>query len=376
MRRVSEEAKSVGAASGRRRGAAHSGAAVAAFADDLPAAVLVADADALVSLCNTRAAALLGRRAEEVLGRPVADVLPLLDEAGRSWWDVVAPWSGLRTRTGHRERLLTIPGRGRVLVAMQYGRPVRNAPVDRVTITLRVPLEEAAVPRPYADVLAVAAHELRSPLASVHGFSATLLRQWDRFTDEQRRAMVATVEADAERLSRMLAQLLDAALVGTPRLTLNPTVFDLRRAVDAHLYRLAGVGVDLSRFAWAESGAQRAPAWVRADRDRVDQIIANLVDNALKHGAGTITVATDTDDPGFVGLAVSDEGPGIDAAHERAVFIKFWRGDRPDSTGLGLYLVKGLVEAHGGTVTVGPAGASGHDGRPGARFRITLPAAG
>ncbi len=372
MRREREDSKPVGAATGRRRGCATDpGAAVAAFADDLPDAVIVADADARVSLCNARAAKLLGVGQADPVGRPVTQVLPLVEESGRSWWDVAAPWSGLRTRTGHRERPLTVPGRGPVLVAMRYVRPARNAPVDRVVVTIRVPLGRAALSDRYADLLTVAAHELRSPLTSVRGFSATLLRQWDRFTDAQRRAMVATVEADAGRLSRLLTQLLDVSRLGTSRLALDATVFDLRALVGEQLHRLTGSGIDPARFAWAEPPAF-GPRLVCADRDRVDQVLANLLENALNHGAGTITLTTDTDDPGMVGLAVADEGPGVDPADERHVFTKFWHGDRPGSTGLGLYLVKGLVEAHGGTVSVGPAWA----GEPrGARFRFTLPAA-
>lgn len=371
MRREREDNKPVGAAAGRRRGAAAPDAAVAAFAEDLPDAVIIADADARVSLCNASAARLFGVGQAELAGRPVTQVLPLVDESGQSWWDVAAPWSGLRTRTGHRERPLTIPGYGPVLVAMRYVRPVRNAPVDRVVVTIRVPLGRAAMADRYADLLTVAAHELRSPLTSVRGFSATLLRQWERFTDEQRRAMVATVEADAERLSRMVAQLLDVSRLGTSRLALDVTPFDLRTVVDEQLHRLIGSGIDPARFAWPEA-FDACPRMVCADRDRVDQILANLLENALNHGAGTITLTTDTADPGMVGLAVADEGRGVDPADERHVFTKFWHGDRPGSTGIGLYLVKGLVEAHGGTVSVGPAWA----GEPrGARFRFTLPAA-
>lgn len=375
MRRVGQDAKPVGAGTGLWRDATGAGVG-AVVADDLPDALVVADTHARITLINARAAKLLGILRDESVGRSVVEALPLVDECGRSWWDVAAPWSGLRTRTGHRERPLTIPGRGRALVTMRYVRPARNAPVERVVITMRPWFEQCehdGLAARYADLLAIAAHELRSPLTSVRGFSATLLRQWDRFTDEQRRAMVATVEADADRLSRLIAQLLDVSRLSARRLMLDTTVLDLHGLVDEQVRRLIRSGVDPARFAVPDSPDDGGDhVLVCADRERVEQIVTNLLDNALTHGAGTITLATDTDDRGMVGLTVTDEGPGIDPAHERHVFAKFWRGGRPGSTGLGLYLVKGLVEAHGGTVSVGPGRASEPRG---ARFRVTLPAA-
>ena len=106
---------------------------------------------------------------------------------------------------------------------------------------------------------------------------------------------------------------------------------------------------------------------VWADPDRLDQILANLIENALRHGDGTVTlgaspaesdghdglVARGHDGPG-VDLVVSDEGKGIDPAHRDLVFSRFWHGSGRGSTGLGLYVVKGLVEAHGGRVGSSP----------------------
>ncbi len=344
----------------------------AALTDDLPDGLVVADADGIVRLVNARAERIMGISREQACERPVTDVLPLRDDNGESWWDVVQPWAGLRTRTGHRERMLTLGTDLPVLVTMRYVRPDRDAPVSRVLISLRE--ARGRQHADCADVIAVAAHELRGPLTSVRGFSTALLRQWDRFTDEQRQTMVSTVEADADRLGRLLLQLMDVTRLGTSRLTLDAREFDVRALVDDHLRRRIGAGADPDRFAWAESAESGCDVrLVRGDCDRIEQVVSNLIDNALKHGAGTITLSTDVDEPGMVGLSVADEGPGVDPAHYRDVFAKFWHGGRPGSTGLGLYLVKGLVEAHGGTVTVGPARE--YPQPSGARFRFTLPAA-
>ena len=123
---------------------------------------------------------------------------------------------------------------------------------------------------------------------------------------------------------------------------------------------------------------------VLADADKVRQVLANLLENAVRHGAGLIhlTVAKQApeDDcertadgpapsPGLVEVTIADEGPGIPEEMMDRVFTRFWRGNRRGGTGLGLYIVKGIVEAHGGTITVGRAPGGG------ASFRFTLPQA-
>ncbi len=103
-------------------------------------------------------------------------------------------------------------------------------------------------------------------------------------------------------------------------------------------------------------------------------MVTNLVENAVRHGAGTVTVDLDATGPAAaptgVRLVVEDEGEGIAPDLRRRVFTKFWKSGRSGGSGLGLYLVNGLVDAHGGTVTIGDTDAGG------ARITVTLPAAG
>ncbi len=110
-----------------------------------------------------------------------------------------------------------------------------------------------------------------------------------------------------------------------------------------------------------------------ADPDKIDQVLSNLIENAVRHGEGTVTIDVtpaasprDGEDAG-TSVTVSDEGPGIPEESMNRVFTRFWRGSKRGGTGLGLYIVKGIVEAHGGTITVGRAAGGG------ARFRFTLP---
>lgn len=96
-----------------------------------------------------------------------------------------------------------------------------------------------------------------------------------------------------------------------------------------------------------------------ADPDKVDQVLGNLLENAVRHGEGTVTIevgpVSDATSTEGTSVTVSDEGPGIPEESMSRVFTRFWRGSKRGGTGLGLYIVKGIVEAHGGTITVGRA---------------------
>jgi signal transduction histidine kinase len=109
------------------------------------------------------------------------------------------------------------------------------------------------------------------------------------------------------------------------------------------------------------------------DADKIDQILGNLVENAVRHGAGIVTVvaqraSTSDDQAEAIVVSVRDQGEGIPPEVAHRVFRQFWRGKRRGGTGLGLYIVKGLVEALGGDITVGRAPGGG------AEFRFIVPA--
>jgi signal transduction histidine kinase len=340
--------------------------------DDLPDGVVVADGSGRVVLLNAPAARLLGRSPDDAVGRELADVLPLTDASGRDWWECTRPYAGLAVRTGQPERQLTlveVPGRAArdLLVTARYVREVPRGPVVRLVVSLRDAASRERVDRSRADLISTVAHELRSPLTSVKGFTATLLQRWDRFSDDQKKVMLETVNADADRVTRLLADLLDVSRIDAGRIELHRTVVDAEAAVRKTIAGRVAAGEDEDRFAVHVDG-ELPELW--ADADKVQQVLGNLVENALKYGAGRVTVRV-VGTPDGVDVTVSDEGEGIPAEQLSRVFTKFWRrgdGGRRSGTGLGLFITKGLVEAHGGEITAGRA-ASG-----GAEFRFHLPA--
>jgi signal transduction histidine kinase len=217
--------------------------------------------------------------------------------------------------------------------------------------------------RSRADLVSTVAHELRSPLTSVKGFTATLLAKWDRFNDDQKKVMLETVNADADRVTRLLTELLDVSRIDAGRLEVRKQVIDLEASARKAVAGRVAAGESEDRFVVRRSGPL-PELW--ADPDKVDQVISNLVENALRHGEGTVTISLGPAEDGAE-VVVEDEGQGIPPDTAARVFTRFWRGNRARGTGLGLYIVKGLVEAHGGSVDVSQADSGG------ARFRFVLP---
>lgn len=334
--------------------------------DALPDGVIVVDADGRVQSLNTRAASLLGASAGTLAGMDARQAVPLQDLEGRSWWTCADPFGGLVTRTRISEALLVLPGGHEVFLTASLVRFVPRGPVQQVIITLRDAKARRRAEQKSSALISTVAHELRSPLTSVKGFTSTLLRRWDRFSDDQKRLMLETIEADTDRITRLVAELLDVSRIDSGRLELRRQPVDLPRLLDRHVDGLIAAGHPQERFEVRVHGSL-PEVW--ADPDRVEQVMANLVENALRHGAGTVTVdlAPGEERPELV-VTVSDEGDGIPEENYPMVFTRFWHSTRRGGTGLGLYVVRGLVEAHGGDITVGRAPSGG------ARFRFTLPA--
>jgi signal transduction histidine kinase len=254
-------------------------------------------------------------------------------------------------------------------------------------ISLRGAQQRERLERSRAELVSTVAHELRSPLTSVKGFTATLLNKWGRFTDDQKRVMLETVNADADRVTRLITELLDVSRIESGRMEVHRELVDLPDRARKIIAGRVAAGEAESRFR-LEVRDGMPETWL--DADKIDQILGNLVENAVRHGAGIVTIVveptwTDTAQmdtahagaPDAVAVSVRDQGEGIAPDLAPRVFRQFWRGKprggsrtsrQGGGTGLGLYIVKGLVEAHGGTIGVRRAPGGG------AEFRFIMPA--
>jgi signal transduction histidine kinase len=337
---------------------------VQVLVDSLPDGVVVAGPDGRVTLLSSVAARLLGFTGDPI-GRPLADVLALTDQDGNAWVPTNRPYEGLTTRTAVPEQPWLSRHGTEVLVSARIHRPALDRPVGQVAIALRSGRGRARLDRERSDLVATVAHELRSPLTGVKGFGQALLNRWDRLNDEQKKLMLATVAADADRLSRLIAELLDVARIDTGRLQLH------ERPCDAEL--LVRRIVDSVRAGTArpiEFAVEGALPEIHADPDKFTQVVTNLVENGVRHGDGTVTVTLAPLAGGHDGVlvVVDDEGEGIAVDLRRRVFTKFWKGGARGGSGLGLYIVHGLTKAHGGTVEIDDAPGGG------ARIMVTWPA--
>ncbi len=341
--------------------------------DALPDGLVVADSRGTVTVFNRAAGRLTRTAPAAAVGASVRDVLPLRDSDGRCWWTIAKPYGGLRTRTRQPELPLFLPDGTELLVTVSCIRePRRGGVVRQLVFCLRSADQLTRIERSRADLVSTVAHELRSPLTSVKGFTATMLNKWHRFTDDQKRVMLETVNADADRVTRLITELLDVSRIESGRLEVRRQVVDIPDRVRRVIAGRVAAGDSEDKFRLEVSG-ELPETWL--DPDKIDQILGNLIENAVRHGAGTVTIVVQPSEPQSPGaqypgavVAVRDEGPGIAPEMVPRVFRQFWRAKRRGGTGLGLFIVKGLVEAHGGTITVQRAPGGG------AEFRFTMPA--
>jgi two-component system sensor histidine kinase KdpD len=213
-------------------------------------------------------------------------------------------------------------------------------------------------------LLRAVSHELRTPLGTIKASVSGLRQTGAAYTDEDRAELLAAIEEEADRLDRLVANLLDASRLeaGASRPHKEPQ--DLRELVSAVVARLqpllAGRPVRLEI-------ADDLP-WIACDYAQIDQVVTNLVENAALHTPPRTAIAIRAAQVGgLVQAEVRDEGPGIPVGDRERVLHPFERGaTRSHGSGLGLAIARGLVEAHGGRLWVA-------DGNPGARLVFTLP---
>lgn len=215
-------------------------------------------------------------------------------------------------------------------------------------------------------ILASVSHELRTPLTAVQGYSQLLNGDWAQFDDGERRQMVGDIEDQAIHLGRVITDIIDLTRGKTSSLRLDrsqqPVVPLLERAVRA----LPAPGRDRVAI---EADPQ---LMVNADRDRLHQILVNLLTNAVRYGKHRILLRAEQDG-GDVLFQVHDDGPGVPKRFEAAIWQRFERGahrrgSSVDGLGIGLPIARALVEAHGGTITQHRSNVYG-----GACFEFTVP---
>lgn len=340
--------------------------------DALPDAVLVLDRAHRIEAANRAAVVMFGYPRDALIG---ADAVELLAPRGR---DGAALWLGgwpdaskLPSVSGIPEQVVHLRAADnrelRIAATGRYRRDARGAVVGAVYV-LRPVRRRDREAASGIEVVSTVSHELRSPLTSVKGFTSLMLSRWDRLRDEQKREMIEQVHIDADRVTRLVTELLDISRLETGRLMLRRRMIELPPLIDKVIGDVRQMHDNLDVVVVAPENVPE----VYADPDKIMQVLTNLVENTCKYAGGSdVEVRVDLHgDDGAVAISVKDHGPGIPHEDLHRVFTKFYRSGegRPTGSGLGLYIARGIVEAHGGLMTVDSTLSLG------STFCFTLPA--
>ncbi len=341
-----------------------------ALLDSAADGILILDADLNIERCNGAFEKLFGETRAEIVGKNHKDIIKWKKEPhGKTLEEsVLDGWPLTPNATLYVEGDLKRPLPPPLPVGITYA-PLLSEEnkLRNVILSVRDITHFRTADELKATFISVVSHELRTPVALIKGYASTLRRddaKWDKATISD---SLAVIEEEADRLSRMIDDLLDASRLQAGGLSLNHA--------DVALPSLA-LRVS-ERFA-AQSPKHRIitdfpenfPV-ILADENRLEQVISNLVSNALKYASkGEIKISGDAR-PGQVIICVSDEGPGIDAKDLPHIFDRFYRSTnavkQTKGAGLGLYLARAIVESHGGRMWADASTDSG------ARICFSLP---
>lgn len=208
------------------------------------------------------------------------------------------------------------------------------------------------------NFVAVASHELRTPATAIYGITATLREHGDNLADETRTELEETLWSQVNRMRRLIEQLLDLSRLDASAISIEPQSIVLRSLlaeVASEMEQEGEVKIDVAE------GLE-----VRADRLALEQIIGNLVGNALRYGAPPVTVTAQPMDT-YLRVSVEDQGEGVPEELVPRLFDRFERGGVGEGTGLGLSIAQAYARAHGGDLVYDRSESGG------ARFELILP---
>lgn len=319
---------------------------VAAIVSNMADGVLLTDAEKNVLFVNPAAVSMFGAEPAEVEGKPVAEVLSYPTLLEQLEEDPPEPTTVMpRIHIGQPRRVVVAPRT--VQLVDEEGR--RTGAITVLTdITLLEDLSEMK-----SEFVSLVSHELRTPLTSIMGFAQTLHADAGRLPAAEQQDFLGIIEQESNRLLVMINDLLDVSRMEAGRpLAMRYTELNLKELAE-HVVRFQRVTTDRHEFRleFPEGGLS-----VEGDRDKVEQMLTNLVSNAIKYSPqGGDVIIGGREQGEEVVVSVRDRGVGMTEEEMGRLFQPYQRVDRDAikgirGTGLGLYLVRGLVEAHSGRI--------------------------
>ena len=316
--------------------------------------ILSVDRGGKVLSWNRASEEITGYPASRVIGRELSDVSRLVDAKPEAYPAAVSELYPRQPKEPQVVRISAADGQRRWASVSRAPLPEGGSVIVLRDETMRRKAEEMIAEQQKekmrSDLIAAVSHELRTPLASILGFTKTLLA---RDSDEAaRRRYLQIIEKEGERLKHLIDDLLDLRTIAEARFTIERACIDLNELVAEQVEAFAGQSEAHSIVAQLPVEA----TWVEGDRERLAQVVANLISNAVKYSpqGGVVTVSLGSDD-GVTRVSVRDRGLGIPLADHASIFRRFFRADAAarhgiGGTGLGLALAREIVEAHGGRI--------------------------
>ena len=233
---------------------------------------------------------------------------------------------------------------------------IKHQSFDSCYITSITALSEmVCLNQAHLDFVSTVSHELRTPLTSIKGFADTFLNAGDKLDKEQQKKFVFIIKNQTDRLIRLVENLLTVSRLESQKDKYIFKVIDFNKFIEQILYNVSSQNHKIK----VEILPNLPPVW--ADADKLEQIMTNLISNAVKYSkSGTeiiITAGFAANDPESIEIKVKDQGVGIPEEFLPKIFTRFSRIDNPltreiEGTGLGLYITKSLVENMGGKISV------------------------
>jgi signal transduction histidine kinase len=336
--RLQHERRRLEAAEAAARAVAAEREEAAQVLDAVGDGIFVLDEGGAVRLWNQAAARMTGLAVEHVLGRTLAEVLPD--------WIALAPEVPVADE-GAAARSVTLPLGIRDRDLWLSIVAVRSA--AGVVYAFRDVTDERRLEEEKSDFVATISHELRTPMTGVYGAALTLLRADIHLSAGQREALLQMIATQSARLGQIVDEVLLTRQLDRGEVHVERAPIDV-----AHVVRSAVETVQAQPLVEQEIEVEvdEAADLASGDADRVQQVLVNLIDNALKYGAAPVKVAAERADA-RVRIAVSDAGTGVPQDDRERIFEKFYRArgrSRPAAggTGLGLYIARELTERMGG----------------------------
>lgn len=333
--------------------------------------IMIIDARCRIEVINRALSRMTGWPPERARGKTAGTVLHLENATAPDPCEGLKRGETLKEQV-YREGDIIRPGHPRITVGVTYT-PVFDEEGNLQYIIINVNditrFREAEEMK--STFISVISHELKTPVALIKGYAATLRREDVQWDEETIREGLAIIEEEADRLNQLIDNLLDASRIQAGGLKLEKEEVDLRDLIQKVV---KGFRVQTAAHKIViDVPEDLPPVW--GDRERIRQILSNLLSNAVKYSpkGGVIRVGAWAEGD-YVTVYVADQGIGIPEEEQARLFDKFYRVDsslrrHTKGAGLGLYLAKALVEAHGGRIWV--------HSRPGegATFFFTLPIA-